>query len=379
MHTKYDRDKLYNEIWKKPMTTVAASYGISDVALNKMCKKLNVPTPGKGYWQKVRAGAKIDRPPLPEDKGTRLARGGSTRAYETYRQRQQAVNTTVQPVKSKNVVVSAHLRAPHPLVKQAFEKFQSVWSYSREKDPVIHLKKDTLDIRVSKSSAERALRIMDALIKALVNEGYALGFDNGWNRTYVRIDGAEIYFKLSEHVKQVPHVKTDDELKRERKGQYVYAPTYDYIPTGVLTLSIDYYGYLPKKNWTDREKRKLEDCLDEFIDGLKAAAAHSQIKIAEQRETERMRQEIEEQKRMAAELRANELAKLEELERRAALWRRSQLIKQYIDAMEASIHGAKSDNEAADFREYITWARGKIDWLNPLIAKEDAILGRRDR
>ena len=43
------------------MTTVAKKYGVSDVAIKKACTKLNVPTLGVDYWQKIKAGAKIDR------------------------------------------------------------------------------------------------------------------------------------------------------------------------------------------------------------------------------------------------------------------------------------------------------------------------------
>jgi len=65
-----DRKTLYKEVWKEPMVTVAKRYEISNVALKKLCVKLNIPTPGLGYWAKVRAGAKPEIPPLP--KGPKL-------------------------------------------------------------------------------------------------------------------------------------------------------------------------------------------------------------------------------------------------------------------------------------------------------------------
>jgi integrase len=47
---KYEREKLMKEIWIEPMTIVAARYGVSDVALGKACKRLNIPQPPRGYW-----------------------------------------------------------------------------------------------------------------------------------------------------------------------------------------------------------------------------------------------------------------------------------------------------------------------------------------
>ncbi len=51
----YDRQKLYEEVWSEPMRKLAPKYGVSDVALSKTCKKLNIPKPGPGYWTKVHA------------------------------------------------------------------------------------------------------------------------------------------------------------------------------------------------------------------------------------------------------------------------------------------------------------------------------------
>ena len=59
------REQLYERIWSAPTTQVAAEFGISDVALAKRCKKLNVPKPSLGYWAKVAAGQKPEKTPLP--------------------------------------------------------------------------------------------------------------------------------------------------------------------------------------------------------------------------------------------------------------------------------------------------------------------------
>src|SRR5471032_2560736 len=40
---RYERAKLYEEIWEEPVTTVAKRNGVSDVALRKICKQLAVP------------------------------------------------------------------------------------------------------------------------------------------------------------------------------------------------------------------------------------------------------------------------------------------------------------------------------------------------
>ena len=65
--SRYNRQKIYEEIWAEPIRHVAKRYSMSDVGLGKICKKLKIPRPGLGYWAKKAAGKPVPtRPPLPE-------------------------------------------------------------------------------------------------------------------------------------------------------------------------------------------------------------------------------------------------------------------------------------------------------------------------
>ena len=61
----WNREELYEEVWSAPMRTLAKKYGISDVGLAKACRKLQIPLPGRGYWEKKAAGHDVQRIPLP--------------------------------------------------------------------------------------------------------------------------------------------------------------------------------------------------------------------------------------------------------------------------------------------------------------------------
>jgi hypothetical protein len=68
--SRYDRQRLYNEVWTEPTQQVARRYGVSDVAIAKACALLDIPKPPRGYWAKKAAGLKLpDRPPLPNREG----------------------------------------------------------------------------------------------------------------------------------------------------------------------------------------------------------------------------------------------------------------------------------------------------------------------
>jgi hypothetical protein len=64
----WDRKELYEKVWLQPLRTLAVEYGISDVALGKICRKLQMPVPGPGHWTKIQCGHQIPRPPFPAGK-----------------------------------------------------------------------------------------------------------------------------------------------------------------------------------------------------------------------------------------------------------------------------------------------------------------------
>jgi hypothetical protein len=62
----YKRELLYREVWAMPVIEVEKRYKVSDIAIHKVCKSLDIPTPPLGYWTKKRAGKPVVVPPLPK-------------------------------------------------------------------------------------------------------------------------------------------------------------------------------------------------------------------------------------------------------------------------------------------------------------------------
>ncbi len=59
------RQSLYDLVWSRPMSGLAKDFGISDVALAKRCRVVDVPIPYRGYWARVAAGQTPPKLPLP--------------------------------------------------------------------------------------------------------------------------------------------------------------------------------------------------------------------------------------------------------------------------------------------------------------------------
>lgn len=65
MENPPSREELFVLMWDQPTTKVAKQLGVSNVAIGKLCRRMQVPKPPRGYWAKIQAGEIIRKPPLP--------------------------------------------------------------------------------------------------------------------------------------------------------------------------------------------------------------------------------------------------------------------------------------------------------------------------
>jgi len=59
------RKALYDEVWAEPMAKLAKKYSMSDVGLAKICRKNDIPRPGRGYWARKQYMRSPPMIPLP--------------------------------------------------------------------------------------------------------------------------------------------------------------------------------------------------------------------------------------------------------------------------------------------------------------------------
>jgi hypothetical protein len=55
------RQELYERVWTTPMQKLAMQFGLSDVGLAKLCRRHEIPLPGRDYWAQVQFGQKPPR------------------------------------------------------------------------------------------------------------------------------------------------------------------------------------------------------------------------------------------------------------------------------------------------------------------------------
>ncbi|MGO9138532.1 MAG: hypothetical protein ACLP9S_12005 [Syntrophales bacterium] len=213
-----------------------------------------------------------------------------------------------------------------------------------------------LDVRVSRGSVHRALLIFDALIKALKKSGYVISAKP--RGTKISMLEEQIEIRLVESTKRSERVLTREELiKKESDPHFYFHNRYLYAPTGKLSIVTGYYG--SRTLCADGKKQVPEDTLNECVIGL--------IKIALEMKDIRAKREREHIAWEEARLRREEEARFRALLKDATDWNNSQLIKQYIDAIEKTVIGKNGDIESrVKMQSWLEWAKEKANLLDPI-------------
>lgn len=359
------REDLYDQAWSEPMARLAKRYGISDVALAKICRKMEIPVPPRGYWRKIETGWRPVRLPLPKlrpgiptaIKLTAHAKPAGTAARSPEVEAQEAF----EKQRRNRITVSRQLEAPHPLVRETAEVLRGAGPgvYGT----VTRRRQRILDVRVGPRSLERALRIMDALIKALEARGFRLSISMGEKpSTHVQLLGQPVQIVLEERIKRTEHVPT------KREGGY--APRWDYAPAGLLRLRIqEWVEGNARKTWSDGPHLRLERKLNDVVYRLIGVADAKRAWERERQREELARREAARQRALAEQRRREEEERQRVLERQAEDWMKSQQIRAFIDEVERRANGkGVLLTQDTELGKWVEWARRHSDRLDPLHA-----------
>jgi hypothetical protein len=378
----YNREKLYQEVWEKPVTEVAKLYKVSDVTIHKVCKSLDIPTPGLGYWAKVKAGKPVQQTPLPHsDKPA--TKSGIRTGLEPHPQITAEVLQFLTP-EDKSVVLSVATQIilpdedarMHTKIIAHRKKVVEWHKESRKKDQYWNRRnKDNIPFladTISEATLPRVCRIFDALIKAMEPLGCSLTDDLKFI-----VNGETVSLSVSESQDKVEHVPTREEniqlLKyEEEKKKYSWASKpnirkYDYVYNGKISLAVG-----GEKSFRDCKSYVIEDRLGDILVQMYEASNTLRIQREAREAAERKREE-EERQRAARRERYNR-----EVERTNALVNESEdfeiacRIRAYISAVE------QKEELTEEEVSWIAWAKQKADWYDPIMKRKDEFFGARD-
>ncbi|MBE0618856.1 MAG: hypothetical protein IH608_13185 [Proteobacteria bacterium] len=323
-----DREKLYEEVWAEPMTKVAARYHVSSSFLARVCERLNVPRPPRGYWARVKAGNPPKQPPLPQAQPGDELEWARDRAP---RRMPRALPKAPQGKSRTRVRYRAERPSLHELLVGARERFEE----GREKDGYLQPRKRLLvDVFVSKDTLPRALDVVNELFLAFEDRGHTVAFaprDQYYPRPEVdeRLGGGRerhyhtawsparptvvfigtvafglTLFELSEEVEfgyyKGKSVRVEQIPLSSRRGAYsVRTWTHkEDVPSGRLCLrAFSPYSRAPwEQQWREAKPGDLPGKIPRVIKVLRAQAAPLAKLVEEgERQTEIERQRWEEQ------------------------------------------------------------------------------------
>jgi len=163
------REELYEKVWSTPMQKLAREFGLSDVGLAKLCRRYQIPVPGRGYWRRPETGQTLARSPLPEIKETGSRMEIIKIFSREHERRDENTDMAAFPdapsQETLNILISEDRPISHPFARRA----KRLLSKERKDERGILIPEygSTTPLSFSAKALPRALRILDALLFAL--------------------------------------------------------------------------------------------------------------------------------------------------------------------------------------------------------------------
>ena len=370
----WKREELYAEVWEQPLVKVAPKYGISAVALGKVCHKLQIPLPGRGYWTKKEFGKPVEHLPLPPGKDVPVVQRLKFPSSEQSPSAEAAAprETPTDPeflrivdLESRNIVTSP-AGPRHKLVKTSEKALKGI---QPDEKGILHppYREPCLEIRVSKNALERALAFMNAIILCLEAEGFpvSLHLKHG---TGAQIFGYRVPFAIVEKLR---------EKSRREVTEYSWTRTIiQYEPKGELEFRVG--DYACGRKFRDGRREKLEDQLSTCVGALLREGRDSLIaaKLAVQHNLERKTKERE-RAELARQV-PEEEKKVNDLEGWVSSWARARQMRDFIAALEIVWTQEGHDlSPEAQKGQRIIWMKQQADRLDPMSPSAPSILDRK--
>lgn len=404
--SRVSRERLYEEVWAEPMTTVALKYKVSSSFLARICTRLKVPRPPRGYWAMFATGKRPKRQPLPDPcPGDELewARHGYARVAQL-----------PPPQLSQDDSNMKRRRKALPQRHPLFEGFKELMSKAGEsRYGFLKPRKYLLaDVIASKETLDRAIDVANALYLSFERRGHSVILaPYGQNLSRLSVDEREkggrrneqyfytdlwsparptvafigtvafglTVFEMSENVEvqyqdgKYTRVSELPIKKPKSYESYSWRSTHD-LPSRRLCVQIysPYHRVAWMRQWRESKSGDFPRKLSGLVKELEAEAANIVKRFEEgerQAEIERQRREEEQraQAREEAERRRIKAIKdsREELSDIIKAWAKAKRIEEFFDDVERRAADMEEDQKAAVL-ERLALARTMVDTTDAL-------------
>lgn len=391
---KFEREKLYDEIWDISLTGVSKKYGLNYAKLVQVCKENNIPYPSSAYWTKKNMGLDytkeiIELPEAEEKeievllKNTELLIDKKVSDKDKFIKEFNFLNFLEEDEKKNVAEVIYDLsvdkyRKNHKVIIEYKDKTKEERRKEREANyfnPYYNINnyvEKGYFANISQTQKDRCMKILSAIYFAIEELG---GQVNNNFLLYVRDENVTI--EIEELQDTVIHELTKEEAKKileyeesQKRHAYGYKPNirkYDYVYNGKLKITCGDRKYI-----RETDKIKLEDKLGDIIIKLYEQSEEIKNERLEREKIARKRREEEERKEKIRNDKNSEVQKIKELINCAEDYKIACEIRNYIDAV------SKKELLTDEIKEWIKWANKKANWFDPTIDGEDELLGKRE-
>lgn len=378
------REELHKQVWSQPMRTLAATLGISDVALAKRCKAANVPVPPRGWWARKEAGKDVEisaLPPLPfvmanyfpaldqaRTGGEPLRQGLDQNAtlpeppiFRDLAQVQVEIRAAVRPIK-----VPPTLTAPHALVARLLKQ-------DAERKPASTSGRYFLASDGPKFASplqERRLRVLSCILTELSRLGCkATGSTHAGERFSVNVGGAWTNICLrSEGGPSISRFHSDRQSNKQPDRERL---RFDIVDHDDRTP--------PKRTWRE-DKAPLDQQVTEIVRGLLlqveedsrswALLHHKWICDDHERRLReaRLAAEKAEAERIAC-AKAAAAARIQALVSGGEALERASQIRRYVAAVRSAHSESPEICSLAYLDRWTVWALAEADGVDPIVSR----------
>lgn len=319
----YNREQLYILVWTKTLNAAATDCGITAPVLRQICLTYDIPLPWGGY----KPGK--DRITLPDGDDFDL-NSVITRALHSLQFSGETASSFLVPSK---------LTDPDPLIICAQNSIKDDFQFY-SMPHMLRTGFGELAIRSSKSNLNRAMRIMDTLVKVWQNRGYRIVNQDKETTIYLR----EVSIKVG--LRETTTISPS----KERFGSQIYTAT------GQLAFKLS--GWLDRE-WKDG-KVPLENHIQEIIDHMEVTARDLEKTWVENKVRNRQRAEELQAESLRIKENVEEAAAFESLIIEAQYWQQLQTLDKYLDALALTVPRTSA------FEQWLSWAQHRRRLFDPI-------------
>lgn len=359
---KISRSALYDKVWTTPMSRLSKEYGISDVALAKVCKKYDIPRPPRGYWARLQNGYKDKKTALPKGEDRMIefdveANQRNRREFQLQKEKEEKILEEVKPV------IELAQNLTHPMATRFLERIKNV---KADKNGLFKMKRVGLpEVEVTADSVTRILRFLSVVAYTLEGQGVTWSKSGEALTSIFTRDGFGVGLRISQALVKEEREPTIEE-KRKPSWEWDLAV---YKPTEKLTLVLhSSEGISGRKKWTESNANDIVDLAGKVagrIDDLLRGHEESRIAAIEREKRWEAQKVIDEENRRKrarlehiAEIKAG---RVRELVRASMLWKEHEAVSDFIAECAKRWSEAPTPEQSA----WLEWAGEALKDLSP--------------